>query len=1794
MFSVTIPGVKIPEDPVPQADGPSQQPFASVLVSSQRGTLPGAVTVDLPDEHVVEVTLENGIVLYRHAEALLSKGGPIVLPASFPAPNGTRGVGEHIVRLYRFFDGGAVSKAAVRLAMERIESKLQEPDALLRCRTPSDLEAAGAIADGQKMLILLHGTFSSTAGSFGNLALGTGVTSASPWERLMDAYRGNKVPERQVFAFEHRSLSKSPIENAIDLVGHLPRGAEVDLLSHSRGGLVGELLCRAARTGAKGAGALFDKTDRLILEAKHSGGELDTLVEQITELDRKLVERDLRIGSFVRVACPTRGTLLASERLDLYLSVLLNLLSLTPGPQQAFVTVMSEFVRAVVGSRTNIEALPGLQAMMPTAALIAMLNRKDLTLETSLDIVGGDIKAGGVLRALAVFATDLFYREDHDLVVNTGAMFGGAPRTTQPRALISRGNQIAHFNYFRNRDSVDRIVQVLSGKLPAPPRSASPELASVLRSSRGAGDRPVAIMLPGIMGSTLAKGDDLIWIDPLDLMRGGLRKVGADADGVPAPGVRPVGAVERYYLGLAQHVAKTHHTMIRQYDWRLSLDLAADTLAATINDALDATEQTKQPIRLICHSMGGLVARRLIVKHSTTWQRMHEGRSGSRVLMLGTPNGGSAAMAAGLIGRDKLIKQLALIDLKNSPQEILSAIVPLPGILELLPTDADFTYFRASTWEKLAAAAPKDWVPPSQDALNRARETWEGMELDPRDARYMLYIAGQAPATVTAIREEPFALLATPHGDGRVTWATGVLPGVATWYAPNVQHGDLARDRSLFQPITDLLLHGMTNRLPQTPPVSRDAEAVFELDEEPVIYPAGDDFDLLPMGGKSDAVLAEDLEPFRARVTIEHGDLRLQAGAVVVGHYDGAPLISAEKVLDDIFGGALRLHREAGIYPGLIGSSEMFYDSNSNPVGPDAALVVGLGPFGQLTPQSLKSTLTQGLVRFALRQPVEPGRKRLLTSLLIGHLDSRISVRESLRALLEALEAANRNVPRRMRIDELRILEVFEDRAIEASEALAAFAGVGRFDRLDIDPRLREGQEGRRRHSFGRNTEWEMIVEITCPEETPDKLCFRVMNRTALVDSHEAPLNRHALDHLMTGIETSRRTDSTVGRLLFRRLIPPMVRRVLSEGSNVTLVLDETAAAYPWELAIDKVDEKPIAIRTKLVRQLIRPLRPEGPRLPATSASLVIGDPKSYYAALPQAEKEARSVEKRLRSAAIGTVETSYGDDPAIEEKLFLTEPRLLHFAGHGVVNGGPDKETTGLVIGRDNYLTADDIRQLESVPEFVFLNCCHVARIGQTVSGDANPVQDAPEAVTKRSDLAANIAIAFMERGSKAVIAAGWAIDDGHARAFADTFYDRFLAGDSFAQAVQAARDKAHEAGCETDGKTESSDPTWGAYQCYGDSQYQLRSLGGLPPQSVKFTKFTARSQVLAALQVVRADARFARNQADADRLFETVENVEAAVSDQPEWARSPDVLEALGRALAEIGYRDHALAYLDEAIRTSPPTVSVETLELRDMLRVRKASEARWLAGDGYDVKALQEIERSQHENAIQCLQQHEFHARTVAGETPAASGAIRRLLRLGDTHLRFAAALASERAKTAFVNQLEKAKQSYGAAEGLIGGDAVLELAYARLRRTAATYFIMREEKRSAVNLLSDLDFVVASLGTVTTGGPVFERDLRLAEAQLLLLLVERRKSEPHDSNSTVAHTVEAFSRAFLGGATIGQREETVADLEALARLLARGGSNKDEAHHIKMIAKELRHRSLAPRHGGPEKNNLQRER
>jgi hypothetical protein len=125
-------------------------------------------------------------------------------------------------------------------------------------KTPLRLTAGTPVAR-QRNLLFIHGTFSNAVGAFGALA-GTRF-----FDRVRPLY-GDRI-----YAFNHFTVSRTPEENALQMLQALPDRAHLcDVVTHSRGGLV--LRNLVERTGALGAVASRFQLGRAVLVASPNDG----------------------------------------------------------------------------------------------------------------------------------------------------------------------------------------------------------------------------------------------------------------------------------------------------------------------------------------------------------------------------------------------------------------------------------------------------------------------------------------------------------------------------------------------------------------------------------------------------------------------------------------------------------------------------------------------------------------------------------------------------------------------------------------------------------------------------------------------------------------------------------------------------------------------------------------------------------------------------------------------------------------------------------------------------------------------------------------------------------------------------------------------------------------------------------------------------------------------------------------------------------------------------------------------------------------------------------------------------------------------------------------------------------------------------------------------------------------------------------------------------------------------------------------------------------------------------------
>ena len=144
---------------------------------------------------------------------------------------------------------------------------------------------------------------------------------------------------------------------------------------------------------------------------------------------------------------------------------------------------------------------------------------------------------------------------------------------------------------------------------------------------------------------------DTIWIHTLRLIGGRIADLVLNDDATkdkPGFKVRAIGANKKYYAKAVLSLRARWNVESYAYDWRRDVDEASDGLAELIR-----TRFPDRPVHLVAHSMGGLVARNFILRHPALWESMRDAElvSGGRLVMLGTPNYGSFAIAPGAVGQ---------------------------------------------------------------------------------------------------------------------------------------------------------------------------------------------------------------------------------------------------------------------------------------------------------------------------------------------------------------------------------------------------------------------------------------------------------------------------------------------------------------------------------------------------------------------------------------------------------------------------------------------------------------------------------------------------------------------------------------------------------------------------------------------------------------------------------------------------------------------------------------------------------------------------------------------------------------------------------------------------------------------------------------------------------------------------------------------------------------------------------------------------------------------------------------
>ncbi|MCZ4314080.1 CHAT domain-containing protein [Comamonadaceae bacterium G21597-S1] len=463
---------------------------------------PTRLTVPLAaDEQAVVIVEGDGVLAWRFGhEAPASALGPVrrsaphasralVFDLDFPpvgAPEPVTGGAARRGWLRDRLVAGAkaivlyfAADVAVRGAVHLLERKRRTGPVILssatdatQWRTPRTLAGLKLPQDRTpRVLLFVHGTFSSTIGGFGAL-------TGTPWgQRLLTAAMGRYDA---VIGFDHRSLGESPRENAqalLDTLRTMPgtgRTIDVDAICHSRGGLV-----------------------------------LRTLIEHLLPG----AGLDLAVRRAVFVAATNQGTELARpDNWETLIDLVTNLASATSKalslfPQAAAAAVVfdevvdsvGDFVKYLINVAIAERKVPGVAAMDPGGDFVAELNQtqpgQPLPADIACYAVVSDFQArlfddGAHMpkempRRLAFLLADGVVDRlmrgagsapvPNDLVVDVASMtgidqaVGGYVRDVLD---FGRNPLVYHTNYFVRPETAGRLAQWLH--LPSPLEGVDP------------------------------------------------------------------------------------------------------------------------------------------------------------------------------------------------------------------------------------------------------------------------------------------------------------------------------------------------------------------------------------------------------------------------------------------------------------------------------------------------------------------------------------------------------------------------------------------------------------------------------------------------------------------------------------------------------------------------------------------------------------------------------------------------------------------------------------------------------------------------------------------------------------------------------------------------------------------------------------------------------------------------------------------------------------------------------------------------------------------------------------------------------------------------------------------------------------------------------------------------------------------------------------------------------------------------------------------------------------------------
>ncbi len=277
------------------------------------------------------------------------------------------------------------------------------------------------------------------------------------------------------------------------------------------------------------------------------------------------------------------------------------------------------------------------------------------------------------------------------------------------------------------------------------------------------------------------------------------------------------------------------------------------------------------------------------------------------------------------------------------------------------------------------------------------------------------------------------------------------------------------------------------------------------------------------------------------------------------------------------------------------------------------------------------------------------------------------------------------------------------------------------------------------------------------------------------------------------------------GHQLYEWLIAPVESR-LSANRVLAFETDGAVSGIPLQALVDG-DDKYLGDRFAVVFSpglgYARLLRRKT-NVRSSDRALAIGAPalggewQSMFSPLPEADAEARAVAASFRSATLLT-----GGQATLPEVLHdLPETQIFHFAGHAMAEG----KRTGLVLADADGPRSGD-PEGAGVLAATELNAQNLRECRLAVLSACSTAGGEDAALVDPGSLVG----AFLLAGVPDVVASRWNVNSTATTSLMRVFYQRLLAGDSVARALERASEAVRR-------QPETAHPYfWAAFSAYG-----------------------------------------------------------------------------------------------------------------------------------------------------------------------------------------------------------------------------------------------------------------------------------------------------------------------------------------------------------------------------------------